>query len=247
MKRIVMRADDLGYSEAVNLGIHKSIKDGFINNVGLMVNMECAKHGVELVKDENICLGQHVCISSGYPVSDPSSIPSLVSSSGAFRSSSDIKNSKEDILLEEAILEIEAQYEKFVLLTGKQPGYFDGHAVSSPNFFKALEIVARNHNLKYSPIPISITEPVQIGNSLVYLNGGSDLKRTPFECLKEIVNKDKSRIELIIYHPGYLDAYIMNNSSLNVPRVYELEMICSQKSKEYLVENNVECITYYDL
>jgi len=34
MKRILIRADDLGYSEGVNYSIAKSVKDGTIKNVG---------------------------------------------------------------------------------------------------------------------------------------------------------------------------------------------------------------------
>ena len=37
--KIIVRADDLGYSRAVNLGIADTVKHGIINNVGLMVNM----------------------------------------------------------------------------------------------------------------------------------------------------------------------------------------------------------------
>ena len=36
--RLIVRADDLGYSEAVNYGIEKSIKDGIVHSVGLMPN-----------------------------------------------------------------------------------------------------------------------------------------------------------------------------------------------------------------
>ena len=39
MKKILIRADDLGYSEGVNYGIAKSVKDGIIGSVGVMTNM----------------------------------------------------------------------------------------------------------------------------------------------------------------------------------------------------------------
>ena len=49
--KLIMRADDLGFSEAVNLGIYKAVKEGVITSVGMMTNMEHANHGYELVKD----------------------------------------------------------------------------------------------------------------------------------------------------------------------------------------------------
>ena len=38
--KLIMRADDLGFSEAVNLGIYKAVKEGVITSVGMMTNME---------------------------------------------------------------------------------------------------------------------------------------------------------------------------------------------------------------
>ena len=37
--KLIMRADDLGFSEAVNLGIYKAVKEGVITSVGMMTNM----------------------------------------------------------------------------------------------------------------------------------------------------------------------------------------------------------------
>ena len=62
MKHIMVRADDLGYSEGINYGIEKSVKEGIIKNVGFMVNMPATQHGYDLLKDTEICLGQHTNI-----------------------------------------------------------------------------------------------------------------------------------------------------------------------------------------
>ena len=43
--KLIMRADDLGFSEGVNCGIYKAIKDGVITSVGMMTNMEATQHG----------------------------------------------------------------------------------------------------------------------------------------------------------------------------------------------------------
>ena len=82
--KLIMRADDLGFSEAVSLGILKAVKDGVITSVGLMPNMESAQFGYELIKDCDIALGQHTNICVGKPLSDPRLIPSLVQTNGEF-------------------------------------------------------------------------------------------------------------------------------------------------------------------
>lgn len=45
MKRILVRADDLGYSEGVNYGIAQSVQHGIIRSVGVMPNMPAAHMG----------------------------------------------------------------------------------------------------------------------------------------------------------------------------------------------------------
>ena len=151
MKKILIRADDLGYSEGVNYGIAKSVKEGIIKSVGVMSNMPTVAHGLKLLEGVDVCLGQHTNICVGKPLVDPSLIPSITNEHGEFKSSKEYRSAKEDfVVLDEVILEIEAQYERFVELTGRQPQYFEGHAVSSKNFFKGLEIVANRHGLKYN-------------------------------------------------------------------------------------------------
>ena len=39
MKQILIRADDLGYSEGVNYGIAKAVNEGVVKSVGVMPNM----------------------------------------------------------------------------------------------------------------------------------------------------------------------------------------------------------------
>ena len=46
MAKILVRADDLGYSEAFNYGLARAVKSGIVRSVGVMPNMEWAEHGV---------------------------------------------------------------------------------------------------------------------------------------------------------------------------------------------------------
>ena len=74
-KRILVRADDLGWTEAINYGIVKSVKDGIICSVGIMTNMPCTQHGVELFVGVPVCFGQHTNICTGYPLTDSALVP----------------------------------------------------------------------------------------------------------------------------------------------------------------------------
>jgi len=78
MKKLLIRADDLGYCEAVNYGIARAVKDGVVRSVGVMPNMEWAEHGVRLLEGTDVIFTVHANICQGKPITDPKLIPSLV-------------------------------------------------------------------------------------------------------------------------------------------------------------------------
>ncbi|MDW8742139.1 ChbG/HpnK family deacetylase [Streptococcus suis] len=248
-KKLLFRADDLGYSEAVNYGIEKTIKDGLIKSVGVMVNMPATDHGVQLIKGYDIAVGLHTNICAETPLTDPSLIPSLVDEKGRFKTSQEFRESKEDfVVFEEVVLEIEAQYHKFVELLGRQPDYFEGHAVMSANFFKGLEYVAQKYNLKYSGFSMD-GQPILIGNSQVKITlEAMSPHYDPFDMVKRIVHSSQEDcVQLIIFHPGYIDNYLMTNSSLTIPRIKEVEFLTSPQSTQWLSQQAVELLDYRNL
>lgn len=251
-KRIIARADDLGWTEAINYGIAKSVRDGIIRSVGLMPNMPAAKHGLDLLTGVSVCLGQHTNICVGKPLTDPVLIPSLCQANGEFKPSRTYREAaerREDfVVLDEVIIEIEAQYRRFVELTGEQPHYFEGHAVASNHFFKGLEIVAQNHNLPY--LPLAMEGPATFRGSRLYISMDSMTPGyDPFASLKKAALADygPDGYCMFVCHPGYLDDEILRNSSLTVPRTQEVAMSIDPATKAWLEDNDIEVITYDDL
>ncbi|MGT2666877.1 ChbG/HpnK family deacetylase [Streptococcus rifensis] len=249
-KKIVFRADDLGYSEGVNYGIEKAIRDGLIRSQGVMVNMPATQHGVDLVKGYDIAFSVHANICSGRPLTDPELIPSLVTADGMFKSSSVYRSATEDfVVYEEVLLEVEAQYQRFIELFGRKPDYFEGHAVASANFFKALEAIAEKYDLTYSGLPLDFSQPLTIGQSQVRMN--MECMRPdydPLEMVQRVVGQmTEDVVELFVFHPGYLDQDLLDHSSLTLPRPKEVAMLIAPATKEWLKEQRVELIDYRDL
>lgn len=249
MIRLLMRADDLGYSEAVNYGIVKTVKEGIIRSVGVMPNMPATEHGLKLLAGEKVCLGQHTNICVGKPLINPQLIPSITQPDGTFKPSREYWAAKQDfVVLDEVILEIEAQYQRFVELTGEQPHYFEGHAVASDNFFKGLSIVAKRHGLKY--LEMSLTEkPILFSNTLIYVH--MDAMKSNYDPVLAVKSAVKHAHEdgcdMFVCHPGYLDAYLLRTSSLTTPRTLEVEMACSDQMRRWLEKHKVKLVTYDDL
>ncbi len=256
--KVLFRADDLGYSEAVNYGIEKSVKDGLISSVGIMVNMPATQHGVDLIKEESIAFGQHTNICAGRPLADLEKIPSLVSENGYFRSSKEYRVAKKDfVVFEEALIEIEAQYDKFIELFGRKPDYFEGHAIASDNFFKALEFFAKKHGLTYSGLPAgSNPNNLTSNDSFIMVNGtkvylmmeSMQADYNPYHSLEKMLdNLHEDGVDMLIFHPGYLDDYILNHSSLLIPRTQEVAMLTNSRIKELLANKHIDLISYKEL
>lgn len=249
MKIVLIRADDLGYSEGVNYGIAKSVKDGLIKSVGVMANMTAAEHGLKLLKGEKVCFGQHTNICVGRPLTDPSLIPSITQENGEFKPSKAYRSAGEDfVVLEEVVIEIEAQLKRFIELVGEKPHYFEGHAVSSANFFKGLELVAERHGLKYSGMPID-GWPMLVGHTKVYAFMESmKPDYEPFMSLKNMLaHTHEDGCDMFICHPGYLDGYILSHSTLTGARPLEVDMLTSPATREMLERNDVRLVTYDEL
>lgn len=246
-KYIIIRADDLGYSEGINYGILKTIRDGIIKTVGFMVNMDSTEHGLNLIKEYNCCIGLHVNVSVGKPLCNPNDVVSLVDEKGFFRNSKDYRNAEKDFATyDDLYKEIKAQYFKFIELVGRKPDYFEAHAVKSENLGLALSDFAKQYDLRYIPIQ----SEVKIANKIIDM------------CKLNSLNKDydaevslKNELEKIsdgsystyVCHPGYLDYYLCNTSSLLEGRIKEVEMLCNPEIKKWLENNNFEIITYSDL
>ncbi len=246
--QILIRADDLGFSEAVNYGIEKTVRCGLIRSVGLMPNMPAAKHGVDLLQGLDVCLGQHTNLCLGKPLTDPTKIPTLVDETGRLKSSRVYRAAKEDFAdVGELVLEIEAQYQRFVALTGRKPAYLEAHAVFSPNIDRALRTVARRHGLDCLPLSFG---PIPFGKAKLQFVLESHLPDyDPMKTLQKAVEADypENTLPMLILHPAYLDAFLLQYSSLTTPRAYEVELAAKGDALRYLNERNIRIVTYAEL
>ena len=249
MKKLLVRADDLGYCEAVNYGIARAVKDGIVRCVGVMPNMEWAEHGVRLLDGTDVTFTVHANICQGRPLTDPALIPSLVDENGVFKDKELYRAAKEDfVVLEEVVMEVEAQYLRLVELTGKKPYMVEGHAVPSMNFFKALAIVAQKHGvefMKMTPDGRAMVGKTYMQHSMDSGNPDYD----PFESLKKAALRQTAEDEcvMMVLHPGYVDAYVLDTSYITVQRAREVAMAIDPRVREWCAENGVKLLTYADL
>lgn len=244
MIKVIVRGDNLGYSEGVNYGILKATSEGIVNNVGMMVNMFYARMGYQLIKDEEkICVGLHANISAGKPILPVESIHTLVSDSH-FRSSASYRESKkDDVDRDEVRKEIGAQIEEFRSITGFLPKYLDLHAVTSDNFSLGSQDAAADYNITFVPADFSGKLVKWNKTNLKTIVESSQSDYNPMKTIKKaILNRKKGELLLFIFHPGYIDNYLYTHSSLCIPRIQEADLLCSEEIRRLFKNVNIECV-----
>jgi len=249
MAKLLVRADDLGYCEAFNYGLARAVKSGIVRCVGVMPNMEWAEHGVRLLDGTDVTFTVHANICQGRPITDPRLIPSLVDENGFFKDKSVYREAKEDfVVLDEVVMEVEAQYQRLVELTGRKPFMVEAHAVPSNNFNIALNMVGQRHGLKtMSFVP---GRGPRIGDTVLKFSmdsGNPDY--VPFESLKKAALQPMAEDEacMMVLHPGFVDEYVLTTSYITTQRAMEVAMAIDPEVPRWCEENGVQLITYADL
>ena len=267
--RLIIKGDDLGWTDGVNAGIEKCARDGILTATGCMPNMPCAKRGIEMLqKYPHVSIGQHTNVVIGRPCADPKDIPHMVEEDGTFHSSryyrkqmEDITSLEKDVLpyYGEAVIEIRAQLNRFIEITGCKPAYLEGHAIPSPTFEKALKDIAEEEGIIYLDIVFDDEDPVygvycpkDIGKAAMSVFYADD-KFAQFKADVigditsdhfKILSHDTARL---LFHPGFVDEDIMEQSSFNGIRMRDCMALCSDEVKSWIVENDIELINYSQL
>ncbi len=268
MKKLLVQGDDFGFTKGVTYGIVDAIDHGVLRNTGLFTNMPSAELAVSFMKERpHVCFGIDFNIVSGPSVSDPKEIPHLVDEKGEFiRSGERLKDPRfkteegrrEMFPFNETYKEIRAQYDRFVELTGKKPGYLHAHSLSHEHYQEAIRKVSEETGVPYS---------IDIKNQ-IHFTSLFDLqkKMKKPENVKKVfdpmaqLNKDPMRDILenqdhllsgeyieVSGHPGFVDDELMGLTTLSLERMKDHQLMVSDEFKKWIKENDLELITYYDL
>lgn len=257
MTRIILNADDMGYSEAVSLGIIKAHRDGVICTTTMMTNMPFAPFAAGLLKENpGLYCGQHSNIVVGRPVSDPALLPSLVDENGFFNVKPRLQQGLA-LNREEIKLEVRAQAERFKELMGHYPTHIEGHAVRDPGLSWAVREVATELGVHYTDSEMQMIDGKMVEVRDTH-NSGWEVPERPkiayyqeridlaywLEDQADLLEEDLVEIHS---HPGYIDQYLLDHSSYNLPRAKEVEIACDPRLKQWLAEHQVTLITFEDI
>ena len=252
MKQLIIRADDLGLSEAVTLGCLSAIKYGIVTSAGMIVNMETSDSAAELVKEEKgLCLGLHFNIIVGKPCADKNHVKTMVDENGDFVSSqirrSQINEGIDPFIYEEVFAEAQAQIKRFAELNGRLPDYMDSHSVITPSGFRALRDAAEESGIRYLPIRGNREVPWRrLGENPTQYEFYK--KKLPYwRYLEEpAMRLEEGELGLIVMHPGFLDQKVMELSSLTLDRMRDHDFLVSGEVYQWIREHQITLVSFLE-
>jgi chitin disaccharide deacetylase len=130
MKRLIVNADDFGYTHGVNSGLVRGFRDGIITSTTIMANGRAFEDAVECAKkNPTLGVGCHLVLVDGACVERASEIPSLADSEGRLPRNVAALTSKllaGAVQADDIARELRAQVNK-VIQAGITPTHLDSH------------------------------------------------------------------------------------------------------------------------
>jgi len=153
MKKLIVNADDFGFTRGVNEGIIRAFREGIVTSTTIMANGDAFENAVELaLANPALGVGCHLAIIGGRPVAPISDVSSLVDSEGRLPATLTklmIKLARGSIAGDEMVREFRAQVGR-VVNTGIELTHLDTHkhAHTHPKVMEALGPVAAEYGIK---------------------------------------------------------------------------------------------------
>ena len=160
MKRLIVNADDFGFTRGVNTGIVRAFTEGILTSTTLMANGEAFDHAIALVR-ENPALGVgcHLAAVGGKAISGEAN--HLASDDGSLPKTLTeliMKLARRAIRSSDIEREFAAQVER-VIAAGIRPTHLDTHKHTAihPAVMQALARVANDFNIRRIRFPFEMS------------------------------------------------------------------------------------------
>lgn len=229
--KLILNADDFGYTKEINRGIMHGMRNGIITSTTVLTNCEIDPSDCEELKSiKHIGIGLHLNLTLEKPIT---SGPTIQDSNGYFYDRKKLDFSQ--LNLTEVELEFRTQIKRFIELFQQLPSHFDSH-----------------HSIHDHPIILPITLklmqeykiPARRLSNVTFVSQFFGQNAT-VKNLKEIIitHKNQECIE-IMTHPGYSDDILRSKSTYSDHRENELSALISPEIKTFIEQEGIE-LSYY--
>ena len=148
--KLIIRADDVGYTDVCNIGAFETIERGVVTSADVMMDTPGTEDALQRLKAFPwISLGWHTHM-WGSPVLAPQEVPSLVmADAGRIRFRKDLRTAS-DVVFAEALAECHAQIERCVRILGRAPDVTGGSRANEAAFGRAMRQVCDEYGIAYN-------------------------------------------------------------------------------------------------
>jgi predicted glycoside hydrolase/deacetylase ChbG (UPF0249 family) len=225
--RLLVNADDFGYSRGVNYGIVDAYKYGIVNSTTMLVNMPGTEHAMAIASENpDLKVGVHLTLTCGKAMA--SNVPSLIKADGSFRMTKDFEDF-DQVEIEDVEKEWEKQIEHF-LHFGLTPSHFDSHhhIHARPRLLPVVKRLSKKYNLPVRNVFTGSDTDFKVLTD-VFLNDffAENTRSDYFDGLENRV-LDGRTVE-VMCHPAYIDDALLNGSSYNLDRAKELKILTNTR------------------
>lgn len=246
--KLIVNADDFGYSKGVNLGIVEAHVEGIVSSATMMMNMPGVEHAFRLATETpTLGVGVHLVLTCGSPLE--SNVPSLTDENGRFRRG---QSHLEEASVEEVEREFRAQLERF-FRSGRMPTHIDSHhhVHARETILPIVLRLAERYELPvrypwaFEEKEHSRTTQVNTTEGFSHHFYGDDL--TVDTLIGIIDGLSGSSTAEIMSHPAYVDEELLRGSSYAIPRTKELQILTAPEVKEYIKHKKVQLVTFNEI
>ena len=245
--KVIMNADDFGFSKGVNLAILEGFQHGILTSTSLMVNMPGFEHAVSLMKQypDLLHVGIHLVTTVQYSV--VKGLKTLTDENDHFYRDPEIIEKSDQSELDK---EYQAQMDKF-LATGFKPDHIDFHVCTTPKQLKAAMKLAQKYHLPMRAQDQQI-EGILKEHGIVYApchipdfyDHGT--VETLLKLFEKAFYEKREMIELAL-HPAYVDQTLLDLSSYHIQRAREFASLMNPEVATFIQQHDIELISFEDL
>ena len=259
-KRLFFRVDDLGYTQAYDLGAVRAFDEGIASSADIMLDSPHTVEILQWVKERPwLSIGWHRHLWES-PVLPPEEVPSLVDERGRFKWGHRHPERMAEATYEDAYKEFMAEAELCYFITGRYPDVAGARDKDIP-LEKAFKDVLDKLGIVYGHYS---TAPDH-RNKTVCAEKYKDLKLfsanafpptydlahfheyDPIKTMTGLKWTDAEETFFYGWHPGYCDSHIMAESTCNLHRCKELEAAVSRELKDWVIREKIELVNQRDV
>ncbi len=264
MKKVIINADDYGYTKFKNEGIIKSHEEGVLTSTTVMINKVSQAAVDKLLKyKKTLGIGLHLNLTNGSPISNLTDVPSLINESGVMfrpqtweRSVWDEFGNRMDS--KEIEHEFNLQLDEFKKKMKIMPSHLDSHhfIASHKKIFPVMIKLAKENELPIRlPAWIDGEDKFLLSSDLLR-KAKKECKTTEnavfdFFCLKE--NPVESFIDSLKNLKEGTTEYMFHPSKFSIEDDHtisgkvDLDLLTNRRIKEFIKELEIELINFNQL